>query len=254
MTDRWRVSANLATLANGLLGLGAILYTLAGNKLWAMLLIAIAIGFDGLDGIFSRRSPKGPSRFGRVADSVADALTFGVAPAVLIAVHTGNLGLWDPWTTVAIGVAAAYLAAALARLAYFTTQAFRHPYFLGVPTPQSALGLIVALLFHDTPAFEGVAPVGLFVGSLVIAALMVVPIPYPKARRGTPLAIPMVLTAVAAAIALVPLQFRPPPGSFGYLLAEVASVAFLVGVASYYLVGPFTVRRAGGTRSTGGSS
>ena len=31
MTDRWRVYANLATLGNGLLGVGAILYTLAGN-------------------------------------------------------------------------------------------------------------------------------------------------------------------------------------------------------------------------------
>ena len=251
MTDRWRVYANLSTLANALLGVGAILYTFAGNKLWAMLLVAIAIGFDGLDGIFSRRSPAGPSRFGRVADSVADALTFGLAPAVLIAVHTGDLNVWRPWATVALLVAMAYGAAAVARLVYFTLRAFQHPYFLGVPTPQSALALVVALLFHDTPAFESVAPIGLFVGSAVLAVMMVVPIPYPKVRRGSPLRVPMALTAACAALALVPLQFRPAVGSPVYLLAEGAAFAFLVGVASYYLLGPFLVRRAPAARTAG---
>ena len=96
MTDRWRVAANLATLANALLGVGAILYVLGGNKLWAMLLIACALGFDGLDGMFSRRSPNPAGLFGRVADSIADGITFGLAPAFLIAVHTSNVGTWQP--------------------------------------------------------------------------------------------------------------------------------------------------------------
>ncbi len=243
MIDRFRVYANLATLANGLLGVGAILYTIAGNKLWGMLLVAMAIGFDGLDGIFSRRSAAGPSRFGRVADSVADAVTFGLAPAVMIAVHTGNVDLWDPWAPIALAVAAVFFAAAIARLTYFTARAFQHPYFVGVPTPQSALALVVALLFHDTPALEGVAPIGLFVGATALAVMMVVPVPYPKLKRGNALRLPMALTAVAAALALVPLQFRPPPGSPLYLFAEGAAFAFLLGVASYYVVGPFTVRR-----------
>ena len=110
MTDRWRVGANLATLANGLLGVGAVLYTLAGNKVWALLLIAMAIGFDGLDGILSRRSLRPPSRFGRVADSVADATTFGLAPAVLLAVHTSNGATWAPFAGATTAVAIARLA------------------------------------------------------------------------------------------------------------------------------------------------
>jgi phosphatidylserine synthase len=243
VTDRWRLYANLATLANALLGIGAILYTLAGNKVWAMLLIACAIGFDGLDGIFSRRSPRGPSAFGRVADSVADALTFGLAPAVLVVVHTGDVSTWQPWAPVALGLGAFYLSAAVARLTYFTTRAFQHPYFLGVPTPQSALAIVVALLFHDTPAFESVAPIGLFTGVAIVSVMMVVPVPYPKMKRGAPLRIPMALTAVAAGLALVPLQFFPPPGSGLYLFAEAAAFAFLIGVASYYVIGPFTVHR-----------
>jgi len=243
VTDRWRIFANLATLANGLLGVGAVLYVLAGNKLWAMLLIACAIGFDGMDGLFSRRSASPPGSFGRVADSVADAVTFGAAPAFLVAVHTGDVGLWQPWSSVALLLAAAYLVAAVARLAYFTLRSFEYSYFLGVPTPQSALALIVVVLFHDTPAFQSVAPLGEFVGVLIVAVMMVVPVPYPKLRRGSPLRLPMAATAVAAALVLVPLQFRLAVGSPLYDLAYAAAVAFLVGVASYYLVGPFTVRR-----------
>ncbi len=251
-TDRWRVGANLATLGNGLLGLGAIAYTLAGNKLWAMLLVTMAIGLDGLDGILSRRSRQPAGQFGRFADSAADALSFGFAPAVLIAVHTGDVGTWAPFSTLTVAAALGYLACALARLVYFTARAHALPHFLGVPTPQAALAVVVAVLFHDTPAYTTVEPIGLLVGVLVISVLMVAPVPYPKIRRGSPLRLPMTATAVVAALALVPLQFRPAPGTALYLGTELAALALLVGVASYYLAGPFTVRRArGGTDAEG---
>jgi CDP-diacylglycerol---serine O-phosphatidyltransferase len=243
VTDRWRAFANLSTLANATLGVGAVLYVLAGNKLWAMLLVVCAIGFDGLDGLFSRRSTAPASAFGRVADSVADAVSFGVAPAFLIAVHTGDVGIWQPWEPVALALGAAYLIAAVARLVYFTVRAFDRPHFLGVPTPQSALALVVALLFHDTPAFQSVQPIGVFIGVAVLSVLMVVPVRYPKIRRGSPLRLPMAATAVFAALALVPLQFQLASGSALYTFAYGASTALLVGVASYYLLGPFTVPR-----------
>jgi phosphatidylserine synthase len=243
VTDRWRVFANLATLSNAALGIGAVLYVLAGNKLWAMLLVVCAIGFDGLDGIFSRRSAAPPSGFGRIADSVADAVSFGIAPAFLIAVHTGDVATWQPWEPVAVTLAGVYLAAAVARLTYFTLRAFDRPHFLGVPTPQSALALVVALLFHDTPAFQSVQPIGVLVAVSILSVMMVVPVQYPKVRRGSPLRLPMAVTAIAAALALVPLQFRLSAGSFLYNVTYGASVVFLIGVASYYLLGPFTVPR-----------
>ncbi len=244
MTDRYRVGANLSTLANALLGVGAVAYIIAGNPIWAMLLIAMAIGFDGLDGILSRRSPAPASAFGRIADSVADAITFGLAPAFLVAVHTVDLSVWRPWSALAIALAVLYASAAIARLTYFTTHAFAHPYFLGVPTPQAALAVIVAILFHGTPAFQSVQPIGVLVGVAAISILMVIPIPYPKIRRDSPLRWPMVWTGVAAALALVPLQFRPSVGTPLYSFAYGAALAMLLGVASYYLLGPFTVRRA----------
>jgi CDP-diacylglycerol--serine O-phosphatidyltransferase len=243
VTDRWRIFANSATLANAVLGVGAVLYVLAGNKLWAMLLIVCAIAFDGMDGILSRRSRAPPSRFGRVADSVADSVSFGVAPAFLIAVHTGDVATWQPWEAATLAVAVLYLAAAVARLTYFTTVAHDRPEFLGVPTPQSTLGLVAALLFLDSPAFAAVLPLGLVLAGVVLSVWMVVPIRYPKIRRGSPLRLPMAVTAVAAALALVPLQFHLAAGSTLYEFAFGASLAFAVGVGSYYLLGPFTVSR-----------
>jgi phosphatidylserine synthase len=244
VTDRWRVGANLATLANALLGVGAILYVLAGNKLWAMLLVAAAIGFDGLDGILSRRSTLPPSSFGRVADSVADAITFGLAPGFLIAVHTSNTSQWAPWATLALALAGAYFAAAIGRLVYFTLRGFQRSYFLGVPTPQAALALIVALLFHDIPAFQTVQPLAVLIGTAGIAVMMVVPVPYPKIRRGSVLRLPMIATAVATGVALLIVQFHPGAGSVLYLIALGGSVSMLIGVASYYILGPFTVDRS----------
>ncbi|HTP54120.1 MAG TPA: CDP-alcohol phosphatidyltransferase family protein [Thermoplasmata archaeon] len=243
MTDRWRLGANLATLANALLGVGAILYVLAGNKLWAMFLIVAAIGFDGLDGLLSRKSPLPSGRFGRIADSLADATTFGVAPAFLIAIHTSNVAVWRPYVPLATALAIAYGAAAIARLVYFTARAHHLSHFLGVPTPESALALVVALLFHDTPAFQGVQPIGVLVGVAVLAVMMVVPVPYPKIRRGAPLRWPATATAVCAAVALVPLQFQPARGSLLFSVADVAAFGMLVGVASYYLLGPLTTPR-----------
>ena len=243
MIDRWRLFANLATLGNGLLGIAAILYVLAGNKIWAMLLIVLAIALDGLDGMLSRRSRQSARAFGRIVDSIADAVTFGLAPAFLVAIHTTGSGPWAPWAGLSIVVAAAYVVAAVARLTYFTARGFERPYFLGVPTPLSALAIVVVILFHDTPAFQTVAPAGVLVGTAIVAAMMVVPVPYPKIRRGNRLRVPMTVTAIAAAITLVPLQFRPATGTALYLLTYASAFVLLIGVASYYLAGPFTTPR-----------
>jgi CDP-diacylglycerol--serine O-phosphatidyltransferase len=241
VTDRWRIAANLATLANGLLGVGAILYTLAGNPVWAMLLIACAIGFDGLDGLLSRRSPAAASRLGPVLDSIADATSFGLAPAFLLAVHTADPSAWRPFAPELLALAAAYFAAAIARLAYFTARAHDRPHFLGVPTPQSALAIIVLLLFHELPAYASVQPIAVLIGASIVTIMMVVPVRYPKIRRGAPLRLPATIAAGFAALALVPLQFRPASSSPLGLAAEAGAYGLLAGVAIYYLLGPFTV-------------
>ena len=241
--DRWRTYANLATLANGLVGLGAILYTLAGNKLWAMLLIVCGLGFDGLDGIFARRGPVQLGPFGRLADSLADAISFGLAPALLIAVHTDHASQWQAWTTAAWLTGSLFAAFAIARLTYFTIRGYQRPYFLGAPTPQSALAIVVLVLFGDLPAFWGTDPPLVLIGAALVAVVMILPLSFPKIRRGARLRAAMAVTGGALVVALVPLQLRPAVDSPLYLLALGASLVSAVGVASYYLWGPQTVVR-----------
>ncbi|MGA7923837.1 MAG: CDP-alcohol phosphatidyltransferase family protein [Thermoplasmata archaeon] len=243
MRGRVRAAANLATLANAVLGVGAILYILAGNKLWAMALIMAGIAFDGLDGILSRRAGGPPSRFGRYADSVADAITFGVAPATLIAIHSDRPVLWTAYAPATVLIAALLVALAFARLTYFTIRAYDLPYFLGAPTPQTALGVVVLILFCDVPAFVGTNPVFVLVGAGIAALLMVVPIPFPKMRTQRVLRYVTLLTSLGLAASLVLLQFRPAVGSVSYGVAFVGAAVGAAGVVAYYLVGPFVVHR-----------
>lgn len=242
--DRYRVYANLSTLANAAVGVGAIAYILAGNKLWGMFLIVCGIGFDGMDGLFSRRGGRESGAFGRISDSAADAISFGLAPAALVAVHTDRAALWSAWSPETLLIAGLVAALAFGRLVYFTYRGFQYAHFVGAPTPQTALAIIVAGLFFDLPAFAGTNPVGLLLLATVVAVLMVVPVPFPKIRRGNPLRPAATVTAVALALALVPLQFRPSTGSLLYWAALAAAVVAAVGVAVYYVGGPIVVRGA----------
>jgi phosphatidylserine synthase len=233
--------ANLATLANGLVGVGAVVYVLAGNPLWAMLLIISGIGFDGLDGFLSRKSGLPSSAFGRAADSVSDSVTFGLAPASLLIVHTSQAALWSPWWIELVAVGVAYAALAVGRLIYFTYRGYKHSDFLGAPTPQAALAVIAVSLFFDVPAFAGTAPAVVVLAGAAIAVSMVLPVPFPKIRRGSTLRPVMIATAAALVVAVIVLQFRPSGGSAFFDLALGASVVAALGILAYYLVGPFTV-------------
>ena len=237
-----RLPANLATLANGLVGVGAVLYALAGNKPWAILLIVSGVGFDGLDGYLARRAHLPPSRFGRVADSVSDAVTFGVAPAALLWVHTSEVADWSPWLSLARLAAVVVAGLAVARLVYFTARAYRRPGFTGVPTPTNALAVCLLVLFLDTPGFAGTQPLLELVLAVGLALLMVAPVPFPKIARGHPLRWAMTATGVALVIGVLPLQFHLPLGSLPVDVGEVACAIAAVGLASYYTVGPFTAR------------
>jgi phosphatidylserine synthase len=238
----WRTGANLATLANALLGAGAIGYALTGNPRFALLLIVGAIGFDGLDGILSRRAGGPPQPLGRVLDSLADAVSFALAPAVIVADPTFNAGAWHPYLLAALLVGLEVAALALARLVYFTWRGHAHPHFVGASTPQNLLACAIVLLFFDVPGYFGTQPVLALSLVALLAPLMVLPVPYPKMRRGTPLRPAMTLTSLALAAALLPEQWWPVTGSFWYLFSEGAAALAAVGIAVYYLLGPWSVR------------
>lgn len=157
---------SLFTTFNIALGYYALYQTFQGSasEAWhfdnAAKAIGVAVLFDGLDGRIARLTNT-VSNFGREFDSLADVITFGVAPAVLAWVWgfrlVGPLS-GSGWTSrlVQLGAMAtfAFLVAGASRLARFNIQTNPQPsnpgrpgrkYFVGMPIPAGA-GVIAAVV------------------------------------------------------------------------------------------------------------
>jgi CDP-diacylglycerol--serine O-phosphatidyltransferase len=122
--------------------------------LWAASLIILAAVFDGLDGRVARAT-KTTSEFGVQLDSLADVVSFGMAPAIL-AYRYGFLavGHEDPHAR-AVGWAASFffLACGALRLARFNVQVERVDprFFVGMPIPVAAACIASVILKWPTP-------------------------------------------------------------------------------------------------------
>jgi CDP-diacylglycerol--serine O-phosphatidyltransferase len=110
-------------------------YSTRGDFDTAAILIGVAMVVDTLDGFFARLTHS-QSAFGGELDSLADVVSFGVAPAILAFT-------WGLWSLGRLGWAAGfiYVAAAAMRLARFNIQsgsASDKRYFAGLPSPAAA--------------------------------------------------------------------------------------------------------------------
>jgi CDP-diacylglycerol--serine O-phosphatidyltransferase len=168
----------LLTTGNLAAGFLAIIKASNGEVLTASYAIFVAALFDILDGRAARMTGN-VSRFGAEYDSIADTVSFGVAPAVL-AFHAGHFAdlRW------AGGVMAfVYTACASLRLARFNVSSGRYLYrFDGMPTPAGAGMVLSAVWFRDFlvgPNEQlGLHPIVPAFGVVLLGLLMVSPIPY----------------------------------------------------------------------------
>ncbi len=122
-------------------------------------LVALAALFDGIDGRLARLARK-TSEFGAQLDSLADVVSFGLAPAMLaLAVArplTPIAALGEPerlWWRVQWVLLAGYSCCAALRLARFnvenTADESAHQRFRGLPSPGAAAALIGVVLLHE---------------------------------------------------------------------------------------------------------
>lgn len=162
--------ADWFTIANALCGTGAILAVMAfldrsrpDGLLLAALLIPAAFVFDVLDGRIARWRQT-PSALGRELDSLADVISFGVAPAAL-AYGAGMNGFWDCLVLVY------FVACGVSRLARFnvTAEALsagtgKVKYFEGTPIPSSVL--LVGLL--GFAAWQGRIDNAIYLGQMTL--------------------------------------------------------------------------------------
>jgi CDP-diacylglycerol---serine O-phosphatidyltransferase len=126
---------SLFTMANMFCGYACIVYAMRGAYETAAPFIGLAIVLDMLDGRIARLTGS-TSEFGVEFDSLADVISFGVAPAILAF-------SWGLTTFGRLGWAAGFIfvSAAAIRLARFNIQTATHPdkrYFAGLPSPAAA--------------------------------------------------------------------------------------------------------------------
>jgi CDP-diacylglycerol---serine O-phosphatidyltransferase len=142
--------ADLFTLCNGFAGAGAVLslmkYLESGDStfLWiAFGLLPVALVLDFLDGRIARMRHE-QSILGQELDSLADAVSFGVAPASL-AFAVGMRGGWDaPILLYFVGCGISRLARYNATAATLSDESGKVKYFEGTPIPTS-LALVAVL-------------------------------------------------------------------------------------------------------------
>ena len=163
------------TFANLCLGFFAILLFSQGRYITGAWLIAVAGIFDGLDGA-AARLVKSSSKFGGQVDSLADLVSFGVAPSTLV-FHMlfDQMGIW------AAVIASLPLLTAATRLARFNVLSEEHGHgngFSGMPSPAAA-GMFASFFIysHYDPDGFNALPIWLTLAPLV-SLLMITPIPY----------------------------------------------------------------------------
>src|SRR5690606_38427548 len=128
------VLPSLFTLGNMFCGYACVVYAMRGEYATAAPFIGIAVVLDMLDGRIARMTGTA-SEFGLQFDSMADVISFGMAPAILaFAWGLSSLGRLG-W-----GAAFLFVTAAALRLARFNVQAGSPDkrYFIGMPSPAAA--------------------------------------------------------------------------------------------------------------------
>ena len=215
--------ADAVTLANAVVGVVAAIIALSDPGLAVRLVLLAAIA-DALDGILARRV--GGTRVGPLLDSVADVVSFGATPALLIygaaAAEWGWLGdgptAAPPVEAVAaLAVAVLFVLLSVLRTALYTEFVGEDEHRPGIQNTLAATILVTAYLAGLT-----YAPALLAV-SVVLSLAMVAPVGYPKllARDAS------VLGVVQAGAILAPTVYQ-----------RVLPRFLLVAALAYMLLGP----------------
>jgi len=166
---------NFLTASSIFVGILSLIEASQGHFTQAAWLILLALLFDGMDGRVARLTGT-TSRFGVEFDSLADIVSFGIAPAMLlyfyVGQHFGRFGIL---------ISALYVIFGAVRLARFNvTTAQNDPnVFIGLPIPTAAVALATSLLFLEEYQLHDWALV-LLIAALPVALLMVSNIRYPS--------------------------------------------------------------------------
>jgi len=167
-----KILPSIFTLGNLLCGFLAVVSVVEGTKAsmtHAAWWIIIAALFDALDGKVARLTGSS-SKFGIEFDSIADVVSFGLAPAALFQSYVfGDTGNWG------ISLAFIFLAAGAIRFARFniTASTGNKKYFSGMPIPAGACILASYILFSEH-VWGGLATFDVSVAVIILSSMAMV--------------------------------------------------------------------------------
>jgi len=174
------VLPSLFTVGNIFCGYYSILATIQGNYIFASYAIGIAIILDMIDGRIARLT-NSSTDFGLQLDSLADVISFGIAPSVLVLFW----GLSSVDHRLAWIAAFTYTICGAMRLARFNIQAEELKHFVGLPIP-AAGGTIAAIVhFVEEPITNPIGANLMTAGVFFLALLMISKIRYSSLKHLT---------------------------------------------------------------------
>ena len=216
---------SLFTLGNMMCGFGAILVSIRGQYELAAVLVGLSIIFDITDGAVARLVGA-VTPFGLQFDSLADLVSFGMAPALLaFTLFSEGRDAWDPLGWVVCGL---WVACAAIRLARFNTTidpTADKRYFTGMPSPGAA-GVVLASVFAFGDQMQGRDRLWVLLIVAVPALLMVSTVRFRSFRSlvspksGKPYAIIILAVVLVVGFILVP-TITGIALAYGYLLAPL---------------------------------
>lgn len=199
------VLPSLFTVANIFCGYYAILMTMYGNYGVAARAIGIAIVLDMLDGFIARLT-NSASGFGLQLDSLADVISFGIAPSILVFVW----GLSAVEQRLALIAAFTFTIAGAMRLARFNIQTGHLKHFVGLPIPAGGGAVAAVVHFVGEPVKDPIAANFVLAGVFLLSFLMISTIRYSSLKHLTVgRKSHLVILVIALLIALIILLSKP---------------------------------------------
>jgi len=169
---------NLFTASSIFVGVISIVEASKGHFILASWLVLLALVFDGLDGRVARMTNT-TSQFGVEFDSLADIISFGIAPAMLLYFYIGH-----DYGRFGILVSALYVIFGAIRLARFNISTAKTDpnVFIGLPIPTAAVFVSMWVLLFHKYTLEDYSIALLFL-ALGVAVLMVSNFRYPSFKK-----------------------------------------------------------------------
>lgn len=140
------VVPSLFTTLNAFCGFMSLMHASRGEIELAAWFIVLAAGFDSLDGLMARIT-RSSSQFGVELDSLADVVSFGAAPSLLV--YQASLHSLNNWGII---ISSMPLVLGAIRLARFNVQlvGYDKDFFKGLPIPFQAMTVCAFLLHYHT--------------------------------------------------------------------------------------------------------